>query len=79
MRPGGTRSKKRLSVEFSFGGVMSKREDARIAALAKKNAEKVVPPKRDRAAQFDSTLRQRSEEEEPETRRLFKEMKRREF
>jgi hypothetical protein len=58
---------------------MSKREDARIAALAKKNAEKVVPPKRDRAAQFDSTLRQRSEEEDPETRRLFKEMKRREF
>ncbi|MDF3052225.1 MAG: hypothetical protein K0S19_330, partial [Geminicoccaceae bacterium] len=25
---------------------MSKREDQRIAALAKKNAEKVVPPKR---------------------------------
>ena len=58
---------------------MSKREDARLAALAKKNAEKVVRPKRDRAAQFDSTLRQRPEEEEPETRSLFKEMKRREF
>ena len=58
---------------------MSKREDARIAALAKKNAEKVVPPKKDRAARFDSTLRQRPDEEEPETRRLFKEMKRREF
>jgi hypothetical protein len=58
---------------------MSKREDARLAALAKKNAEKVVPPKKDRAAQFDSTLRQRPDEEEPETRRLFKEMKRREF
>jgi hypothetical protein len=59
--------------------MMSKRDDARIARLAKKNAEKVVPPKRDRSAQFDSTLRQQSEEEEPETRRLFKEMKRREF
>lgn len=58
---------------------MPKREDARIAALAKKNAEKVVPPKRDRAAQYDSTLKQRPEEEEAETRRLFKEMKRREF
>jgi hypothetical protein len=58
--------------------MMSKREDARLAALAKKNAEKVVRPKRDRA-QFDSTLRQSPEEEESETRRLFKEMKRREF
>ena len=58
---------------------MSKREDQRIAALAKKNAEKVVPPKRDRAVQFDSTLRQKPEEEETETKRLFKDMKRREF
>lgn len=58
---------------------MSKREDQRIAALAKKNAEKVVIPKRDRAAQFDSTLRQKPEEEELETKRLFKDMKRREF
>jgi hypothetical protein len=58
---------------------MSKREDARIARLAKKNAERVVPPKPDRSVQFDPTLRQRSEEEEPETKRLFKEMKRREF
>ena len=58
---------------------MSKREDARLAALAKKNSEKVVPPKRDRAAQFDDTLRQRPDDEEPETRRLFKDMKRREF
>jgi hypothetical protein len=58
---------------------MSKREDARIAALAKKNAEKVVPPKRDRAVRFDPTLKQRPVEEEPETERLFKDMKRREF
>jgi hypothetical protein len=58
---------------------MSKRDDDRIAKLAKKNAEKVVPPKRDRATQFDSTLKQRPSEEEPETERLFKEMKRREF
>ena len=58
---------------------MSKRDDARIAKLAKKNAEKVVPPKRDRATQFDPTLRQRPDSDEPETERLFKEMKRREF
>ena len=58
---------------------MSKRDDARIAKLAKKNAEKVIPPKKDRATQFDPTLRQRPDNEEPETERLFKEMKRREF
>jgi hypothetical protein len=58
---------------------MSKREDQRLAALAKKNAAKVVPPKSEREVQFDSTLRQRSQEEDPETRRLFKEMKKREF
>jgi len=58
---------------------MSKREDQRLAALAKKNAAKVVPPKSDRAVQFDPTLRQRSEEEDPETRRRYKEMKKREF
>jgi hypothetical protein len=58
---------------------MSKRDDARIARLAKKNAEKAVPPKRDRSKQFDPTLRPRPEEDEPETERLFKEMKRREF
>jgi hypothetical protein len=58
---------------------MSKREDQRIAALAKKNAEKVVRPKRDRASQFDPTLRQKPAEDEVETERLFKDMKRREF
>lgn len=58
---------------------MSKREDQRIANLAKKNAAKVAPPKGDKAAQFDPTLRQRPAEEDPETRRLFKEMKKREF
>jgi len=58
---------------------MSKRDDEKIAKLAKKNAEKIVRPKRDRATQFDSTLRQRPDNEEPETERFFKEMKRREF
>jgi allophanate hydrolase subunit 2 len=58
---------------------MSKREDQRLAALAKKNAAKVASPKPDRAVQFDSTLRQRAQEEDPETKRLFKDMKKREF
>jgi hypothetical protein len=58
---------------------MSKREDQRLAALAKKNAAKVVPPKGDRSVKFDPTLRQQPEEESAETRRLFKEMKKREF
>jgi hypothetical protein len=58
---------------------MSKREDQRLAALAKKNAEKVVPPKRDRASRFDPTLRQKPAADEVETERLFKDMKRREF
>jgi hypothetical protein len=58
---------------------MSKREDQRIAKLAKKNAEKVAPPKRDRASQFDPTLRKKPADEEVETERLFKDMKRREF
>ncbi len=58
---------------------MSKREDQRIAALAKKNAAKVVVPKGERAAQYDPTLKQRPDEEDGETRRLFKEMKKREF
>lgn len=58
---------------------MSKREDQRLAALAKKNAEKAVRPKRDRASQFDPTLRPKPAEDEVETERLFKDMKRREF
>lgn len=58
---------------------MGKKEDQRIAALAKKNAAKEAPPKQERAVQYDSTLRQRAAEEDPETRRLFKEMKKREF
>lgn len=58
---------------------MSKREDQRIAALAKKNAAKIVVPKGDRAVKYDDTLKQKPEEEDGETKRLFKEMKKREF
>jgi hypothetical protein len=58
---------------------MSKRDDQRIAALAKKNAQKSVPPKRERGSHFDPTLRTKPAEDEVETERLFKDMKRREF
>ena len=58
---------------------MTRREDQRIAALAKKNAAKVKPPRQEQASDYDPTLRQRAREEDPETKRLFKEMKRREF
>jgi hypothetical protein len=58
---------------------MTKRDDQRIAALAKKNAAKVKPARQDHASDFDPTLRQRAPEEDAETRRLFKDMKRREF
>ena len=57
---------------------MGKRDDERIARLAKKNAAKPAVPKADKASQYDDALQRRSEED-PETRRLFKEMKKREF
>lgn len=60
---------------------MSKREDAQMARLLKKTAGKAVPPKGEdqRAAQYDSTLRQKPVEQDEEQKRFFKEMKRREF
>ncbi len=58
---------------------MSKRDDERIAALARKNAARIVVPKGERAVKYDDTLKQRPEEEDSETRRLFKEMTKREF
>ncbi|HET9293691.1 MAG TPA: hypothetical protein VFO06_05305 [Gemmatimonadales bacterium] len=58
---------------------MTKRDDQRIAALAKKNAAKEAPPTAEKAAQYDDTLRSQPPEQDAETKRLFKEMKRREF
>jgi hypothetical protein len=58
---------------------MGKRDDERIARLAKKNAAKPTPPSRaERAARYDDTLQKRRDED-PDARRLFKEMKKREF
>ena len=58
---------------------MGKREDQMIAALAKKNAERVIVPKKDKAVQFDSTLVKRMADEDPDAKQLFKDMKKREF
>jgi hypothetical protein len=58
---------------------MPRREDQRIANLAKKNAAKIKPPKEEQASRFDDTLRTKSTEQDAETKRLFKEMKKREF
>lgn len=58
---------------------MSKREDQRIAALVKKNTAKVANPKVDRSSQYDDTLKRKAPEQDLETKRLFKEMKKREF
>jgi hypothetical protein len=58
---------------------MSKREEKRIAHLAKKNAAKIKPSRAEQSARFDPTLRQQPPEQAEETTRLFKDMKRREF
>jgi hypothetical protein len=57
---------------------MSKQDDARIAALVKKNSAK-QPPKPKDPSQFDDTLRLRPPEQDRETQQIFKEMKKREF
>ncbi len=59
---------------------MSKREDQRIAKLARDNAAKAQRPKGDQAAkQYDPTLKKRAMEEDADAGKLFKEMKKREF
>jgi hypothetical protein len=59
---------------------MSKREEQRLAKLIKKHAAKVTGGKRaDRSSQYDDTLRRKPEEPGDETKRFFKDMKRREF
>ena len=57
---------------------MSKQDAAKIAALVKKNLAKQRPEPKD-PSQFDDTLRIRAQDQGPETQRIFKEMKKREF
>ena len=56
---------------------MTKADDQRIAALAKKNAAKVAKQKEKTRHQYDDTLRIKGEEDD-EAQRLFREMKKRE-
>ena len=57
---------------------MTKADDKRIAALAKKNAAKDAPPKKKQRRRFDDTLPQESEDD-LDARDFFQEMKKREF
>lgn len=58
---------------------MSKREEQKLAALIRKHAGKSAAPRKNQDAQYDPTLKQRPPEQDEEAKRLFKEMKRREF
>ena len=57
---------------------MSKQDAAKIAALVRKNSAKQAPKPKD-PSQFDDTLRLRPPEQDRETQRMFKDMKKREF
>jgi hypothetical protein len=57
---------------------MTKADDKKIAALAKKNAAKEVPAKKKQRRRFDETLPQDSEDD-LDARDFFQEMKKREF
>ena len=57
---------------------MTRKDDAKIAALAKKNAAKEFKPKGGVTPKYDETLKHASEEDN-ERKRFFKDMKRREF
>ena len=57
---------------------MSKSDDQKLAALAKKNAAKAARIKPNRRRQYDSTL-QPEQEADIERRDFFSEMKKREF
>ena len=57
---------------------MTKADDQRIAALAKKNAAKAAKPKPEPRRRFDDTLPADTEDDK-DAREFFNEMKRREF
>ncbi len=57
---------------------MTKGDDRKLAALAKRNAAKAAKTKPNRRRQYDDTL-QPEREEDLEVRDFFSEMKKREF
>jgi hypothetical protein len=57
---------------------MTKADDQRIAALARKNAAKASQPKKPKRTKFDDTVREDTEED-LDARKFFSQMKKREF
>lgn len=57
---------------------MTKSDDDKIAALAKKNAAKAAKAKKEQRRQYDDTLRPETDED-MEAQKLFSELKKREF
>lgn len=57
---------------------MTKSDDQKLAALARKNAAKAAKPKPEPRRRFDDTLPP-DREDDTESQRLFSEMKKREF
>ncbi len=56
---------------------MSKSDERKLEALVKKNAAKAAKQKKNTQRQFDDTLS--GDEDDAERRKLFNEMKKREF
>ncbi|MEJ2236685.1 MAG: hypothetical protein P8X82_00175 [Gemmatimonadales bacterium] len=57
---------------------MTKSDDDKIAALARKNAAKATEAKKKKRRQYDDTLRPETEED-LEAQKLFSELKKRDF
>ncbi len=58
---------------------MSKSDDKKLEALARKNAAKAAKEKPARRHRYDDTLQRDTEDDDAEASALFKEMKKREF
>ncbi len=58
---------------------MSKSDDKKLEALARKNAAKAAKEKPARRHRYDDTLQADRQDDDAEAHSLFKEMKKREF
>jgi hypothetical protein len=69
---------RRAKTILTGAGPMSKSDDRKLAALAKKNAAKAAKAKPNRRRQYDDTLPP-EQEDDLDKRDFFSEMKKREF